>query len=200
MPEDLGLRFDVTHLEREHEFVDESVETAIDEGRTDVERDVAQYTGPNRFGRKQFQNRLGIRVRRPGIRIDHATVDGFCVRRIGDTGLREHMQIGLPVQGRIEISVPPSMTRRVVELDRLPHRCRHASHQFRGSRTVDGGAIGIVNPVEPGGVLLEPEQRAREVEQDGLDRGCARRRHGRDSTSASTSTRGPVKNGVSSRT
>ena len=83
----------------------------------------------------------------------------------------------------------------VVQGDHRPDGLGHAAHQLGLEPAVDLLVVADAQIGEPALVLLETEEGAGEVEQH-----RSRRGHGSDSTSASTVTRGPLKNGTSSRT
>jgi len=90
---------------------------------------------------------------------------------VGQTGLAKHVQVGLAVQMRGQITIHPRVVLVVGHLYRAPGRCGHPAHQFGLHVTRDLLVVGL-HPGEPAVVFLQPEQRPGVVEQH-----RAQRRH-----------------------
>ena len=118
----------------------------------------------------------GVGVGRPRRRVDDSVIQRLGVV-VGQPGLAKRVHVGLAVQVRREVAVEPGLIGLPGQLHRSPPGgVRQPLHQFGlhvlvdrapaswGQRGVDQFHAG-----EPAVVLLETEQRAGEVEEDGAE-------------------------------
>ena len=85
---------------------------------------------------RPLQHFGGVRIGRPGRRIDHPVVERFGVV-VGHPGLAQHVQIRLAMQVRCQVTVDPRVVGLRCHLDVLADRRGQPAHQLGLDMAID---------------------------------------------------------------